>query len=68
MTWKNINLPLNIWNEDAYVSVKPIYWMDVAVISQRAGGRKINGLNGVSCVGSFKSVGGVSLASSLKYA
>ena len=42
--------------------------MDVAVISQRAGGKKINGLNGVSCVGSFRSVGGVSLASSLKYA
>ena len=41
--------------------------MEVAVISQRAGGRKINGLNGVSSAGAFSAVVGVALASKLKY-
>ena len=33
-----LTLPLSIWNEDAYVRVSPMYWMEVAVMSQSAGG------------------------------
>ena len=31
------------WNEDAYVRVRPMYWTEVAVISQRAGGKNTKG-------------------------
>ena len=40
-----ITAPLSIWKEEAYVRVRPIYWMLVAVMSHRAGGKKIRGLN-----------------------
>ena len=32
------------WKDEAYVRVRPIYWTEVAVMSQRAGGRKTRGL------------------------
>ena len=40
--------PRSIWKELAYVSVNPMYWMEVAVMSQRAGGKNTNGLYGLA--------------------
>jgi hypothetical protein len=40
-----MNTPLSIWNDEAYVSVSPMYITDVATISHIAGGNSTNGLN-----------------------
>ena len=61
------NIPLSIWKDDAYVRVKPMYCMDVAVISQSAGGKNMKGLNDLSCEASFSSLCGW-LDSNLRYA
>ena len=39
-----MRIPHCTWNDEAYVRVRPIYWTEVAVMSQRAGGRKTRGL------------------------